>query len=67
MSMVLLIILALILPPLAVFMKGGCSLHFFLNMTLYALGVIFAVAFDFPIGGLATIGHAIWVVVQVDE
>jgi len=30
-------------------------------------GVIFAVGFDFPFGGLATIGHAIWVVVQVDE
>jgi uncharacterized membrane protein YqaE (UPF0057 family) len=50
----LLIILAIFLPPLAVFLKEGAGTQFIINLILWILSVTWIVA---------TI-HAIWVVVK---
>uniref|UniRef100_A0A0N4Z3K1 Plasma membrane proteolipid 3 n=1 Tax=Parastrongyloides trichosuri TaxID=131310 RepID=A0A0N4Z3K1_PARTI len=49
-SNICMIILAILIPPLAVFIKGGCSVHFWINILLCFLGYI---------PGLV---HAIWYV-----
>jgi uncharacterized membrane protein YqaE (UPF0057 family) len=49
MNPILLIIIAILLPPLAVFLKGGLEKHFWINLVLFIV---------LPyIGGLI---HAIW-------
>ena len=37
---ILLIILAILLPPLAVFLSVGIGLHFWINIVLWILGII---------------------------
>ncbi len=46
------IILAIFIPPLAVFLKVGLGLHFWLNILLWILGVVPGII------------HAIWVLVK---
>lgn len=53
-SKLLLIILAIFLPPLAVFLKEGAGTQFIINLILWVLIVTWLVA---------TI-HAVWVVVK---
>ena len=50
MSTLLLIIIAILLPPLAAFLLVGFSLHFFLNIVLTLLGYV---------PGLV---HALWLI-----
>lgn len=64
MHIVPLIILALIIPPLAVFMKTGLKLHLYLNITLYILGPLLFIFQDFPYGAPVAAAHAIWVILQ---
>lgn len=49
---ILLIVLAIILPPVAAFLVVGLSMHFFLNILLTLLG------------GLPGIVHAVWLVLK---
>jgi len=63
---VLLIILAFIIPPLAVFMKSGLNANFFLNIVMYFSGIFLAVYFDFPYGALVTACHAVWIILLTD-
>ena len=67
MYFVFLILLAFIIPPLAVFMKCGLNLHFFLNLLIWSIGIIFAIFFDFPYGALVTACHAVWVIMISDS
>jgi uncharacterized membrane protein YqaE (UPF0057 family) len=66
MHTLLLIILAFIMPPLAVFMKSGTNLHFFVNITIYIVGIILTVSADFAHAFLITALHAIWVICTTD-
>jgi uncharacterized membrane protein YqaE (UPF0057 family) len=52
MSTVLLVIIAIVLPPLAVGLKDGIGLHLFLNIVLTLL---------FYVPGLL---HALWIVLR---
>lgn len=52
MALWLKIVIAILLPPLAVFLQVGLSFHFLLNLILW-------ICFYFP--GLA---HAIWILVR---
>jgi uncharacterized membrane protein YqaE (UPF0057 family) len=52
---ILRIVLAIILPPLAVFLTVGLGLHFWINIVLTILGVI---------PGMI---HALWVIVKKKE
>jgi uncharacterized membrane protein YqaE (UPF0057 family) len=52
---ILRIVLAIILPPLAVFLTVGLGLHFWINIALTILGVI---------PGMI---HALWVIVKKKE
>ena len=52
---ILRIVLAIILPPLAVFLTVGLGLHFWINILLTLLGVI---------PGMI---HALWVIVKKKE
>ena len=49
---ILLIILAILLPPVAVFLKRGADVHLLINIVLWVLGV------------LPGIIHALWVVTR---
>jgi len=62
----LLIILALIIPPLAVFMKSGLNFNFFFNIAIYTVGVLLSVFTDFSFGALIAAFHAIWIICTTD-
>jgi uncharacterized membrane protein YqaE (UPF0057 family) len=49
---VLRILLAILLPPLGVFLQGGIGLHFWLNILLTLFGYIPGII------------HAIWVIIR---
>ena len=58
----LLVLIAIFVSPLAVFLRVGLGLHFWINLILY-LGTIGTVTFlDFPYIGLVTMLHA-WIVI----
>ena len=61
MTTLLLILLAFVLPPLAVAIKDGLKLHFFTNLTLFLFVIILALTGN-PLFGLIPLAHAIWVI-----
>ena len=67
MTTLLLIILAIFLPPLAVAIKGDSRpmlLSFIINLSFYLFAMVFAVA-GHPLSALfilLSIAHAIWVI-----
>ncbi|MBO6741035.1 MAG: YqaE/Pmp3 family membrane protein [Phycisphaerales bacterium] len=61
MTTLLLIILAFILPPLAVAIKDGVRLLFCVNLALYLFAIALAISGNPPFT-LFVIAHAIWVI-----
>ncbi len=62
MYIVLLIIFAFILPPLAVFLKSGLNFDFFINIMIFAIGLFLIAFVDFQYGGFIASCHAVWVI-----
>ena len=65
MTTILLILLAFILPPLAVAIKDGVRLQFCVNLILYIFVITLAIAGN-PLFGIIPLAHAIWVVCTAD-
>jgi len=61
----LLIIIAIFLPPLAVAIKDGVRLQFCVNLALYIFIIALAIAGN-PLFGIIPLAHAIWVVCTAD-
>jgi uncharacterized membrane protein YqaE (UPF0057 family) len=61
MTTLLLILLAFILPPLAVAIKDGVRLNFCVNLILYIFVIALAIAGN-PLFGIIPLAHAIWVI-----
>ncbi len=61
MTTILLIILAFVLPPLAVAIKDGVRLQFYVNLVLYIFVIALAIAGN-PLFGIIPLAHAIWVI-----
>ncbi len=62
---ILLILLAIFLPPLAVAIKDGVRLQFCVNLALYLFAIALAISGNPPFT-LFAIAHAIWVVCTAD-
>lgn len=65
MTTVLLILLAFVLPPLAVAIKDGVRLQFCVNLALYLFVIALAFAGN-PLFGIIPLVHAICVVCTTD-
>ena len=61
-----LIIIALLIPSLAIVIKVGLGIQFFLNISLYIVATYLSLFQDFSYLSLITIFHAIWVVCTAD-
>lgn len=61
-----LIFIALLVPSLAIVIKVGLGIQFFLNLALYLVAAYLTLFQDFSYLSLVTVFHAIWVVCTAD-
>ena len=59
-----LIILAIFAPPIAIVLKDGFALQFFICIGLLFLSFGLALSAGFPYISLLVVGHAVWVVLR---